>query len=88
MLFADIFMMFINIKQPQNAELCNSHKRKVLNMQVSDHPGADVVKMTKFARSNIVAMICGNVWDNKNDTALTSCSLKQEEKETTSALIQ
>ena len=59
-------MMFINIKRPQNAELHNSHKRKVLNMQVSDCPGADIVKMTEFAQSNIVAMIRGNAWDSKN----------------------
>ena len=71
MLFTDIFMMFINIKRPQNAELHNSCKRKVLNMQVSDHPGADIVKMTKFAQSNIVAMIRGNAWDSKNNIAPT-----------------
>ena len=71
MLFTDIFMMFINIERPQNAELCDSCERKVLNMQVSDCPGADIVKMTKFAQSNIVAMICRNAWDSKNDIALT-----------------
>ena len=66
MLFTDIFMMFINIKRPQNAKLCDSCKRKVLSMQVSDHSGADIVKMTKFSRSNIVATIRGNAWDSKN----------------------
>ena len=49
MLFTNIFMMFINIKHPQKAKLCDSHKRKVPNMQASDHPGVDVVKMTEFA---------------------------------------
>ena len=70
-LFTDIFMMFINIERPQNAELCDSHERKVLNVQASDCPGADIVKMTEFARSNIVAMIRGNAWDSENNIALT-----------------
>ena len=59
------------VKIFQNAELHDSHERKVLNMQVSDHPGANIVKMTKFARSNIAAMIRGNAWDSKNNIALT-----------------
>ena len=57
MLFSNIFMMFINIERPQNAELYNSYKRKVLNMQASDYPGANIVKMAEFARSNIIAMV-------------------------------
>ena len=40
-------------------------------MQVSDHPGADIVKMTEFAQSNIIAMICRNAWDSKNNIAPT-----------------
>ena len=71
MLFVDIFMMFINIEQPQNAKLCNSCKRKVPNMQASDHPGADIVKMTEFTQSNIAAMTHRNAWDSKNNIALT-----------------
>ena len=70
MLFTDIFMMFICIKQPQNAEFCHSCKRKVLNMQALDHPGADSVKMTKFSQSNIAAVICRNALDSKNNIAL------------------
>ena len=57
MLFTNIFMMFINIQWPQNAELCDSHKKRVLNMQVLDCPGANIMKMTEFAQSNIVATI-------------------------------
>ena len=71
MLFTNIFMMFINIKGTQNAKLRDSCKRKVLNMQASDCPGADIVKMTECAQSNIAAMICGNAWDSKNNMALT-----------------
>ena len=71
MLFTNVFMMFINIKQPQDAELCDSCETKALNMQVSDHPGANIVKMTEFAQSDIVAMICRNAWDSKNSIALT-----------------
>ena len=71
MLFTDIFMMFVNTEQPQNAKLCNSCKRKVLNMQASDCPGADIDKMTEFAPSNITAMVHGNAWDSKNNIALT-----------------
>ena len=71
MLFTDMFMMFINIKQPQSAKLCNSHKQKVLNVQASDCPGANIVKMTEFAQSNIVAMVQGNAWDSKNNIAPT-----------------
>ena len=88
MLFTDIFMMLINIEQPQNAKLFDSHKRKALNVQVSDHPGADIVKMTEFAQSNIIAMICRNAWDSKNNIAPTQLLIKQEEKETMSALTQ
>ena len=73
MLFTDIFMMFINIEQPQqNAEFCNSHKQKVLNMQVSDCPGANIIKVAKHAVSNIVAVVCGKVLDStKNNIAPT-----------------
>ena len=71
MLFANLFKMFMNIKKHQNAELCNSHKRKVHNMKVSDHPEANIVKMTEFAQSNIAAMICRNALDSKNNIALT-----------------
>ena len=46
MLLTDIFMMFIDIEQPQNAKLHGSCERRVSNMQVSDCPGADIVKMT------------------------------------------
>ena len=63
--------MFINIERPQNAKLCESHKRKALNMQASDCPGVKIIKMTEFAQSNIVAMIRGNAWESKNDIALT-----------------
>ena len=71
MLFADIFMMFVNIEQPQNAKLHNSCKQKVLNMQALDHPGADIIKkMTEFSQSNTVAMICANAWDSENNITL------------------
>ena len=40
-------------------------------MQVSDCPGADIIKVTKFAQSSIAAMICGNALDSKNNIALT-----------------
>ena len=70
MLFTDVFMMFMNIERPQNAKLCDSHERKALNVQALDHPGANIVKMTEFARSNIVALIRGNAWDSKNNIAL------------------
>ena len=70
MLFTNIFMMFINIEQPQNAEICNSCEQKALDMQASDCPGADIIKMTDFAQSNNIAMICGNAWDSKNSIAL------------------
>ena len=71
MLFTNIFMMFINsTKQLQNTKLCDSCKRKVLNMQALDHPGASVIKMMEFAQSNNVAMICRNAWDSKDNIAL------------------
>ena len=76
MIFSDTFMMFINIEQPQNAELCDSCEQKVLNMQASNHPGANIVKMTEFARTNTVAMIRGNAWDSKNNIALTRLLIK------------
>ena len=72
MLFTNILMMFINIKQPQNAKLvCNSCKLKELDMQALDCPGADIVKMTEFAQSNIVAVIHRNAWDSENNIAVT-----------------
>ena len=40
-------------------------------MQALDCPGADIVKMTEFAQSNIVAVICRNAWDSKNNISLT-----------------
>ena len=71
MKFSDIFMMFIDIERPQNAELYDSYEHKVLNMQASSYPGADIVAMAEYARENIVAMIRGNAWDSKNNIALT-----------------
>ena len=71
MLFTNIFMMFINIEQPQNAKLCNSHEQKVLNMQASDCLGAKIVKMTEFKQFNIVAIVRRNAWDSKNSIAPT-----------------
>jgi len=71
MKFTDIFMMFIDIERPQNAELYDSYEHKVLSMQASSYPGADIVAMAEYARENIVAMIRGNAWDSKNNIALT-----------------
>ena len=71
MLFTNIFVMSINIEQPQNAKLHNSHKRKAWNMQVLDCPGANIVKMTEFAQANIVDMIHRNACDSENNIALT-----------------
>ena len=71
MLCTDIFMMFISIGQPQNAKLHDSCEPRALNMQVLDHPGANIVKMTEFSQSNIIAMIHRNAWDRKNNIALT-----------------
>ena len=71
MLFSDMLMMFINTERPQNAKLHNSCEQKALNMQASDCPGANIVKMTEFAQSNIAAMVQGNAWDSKNNIALT-----------------
>ena len=71
MLFTDIFMIFVDIKRPQNAKLCNSHRQGVLSVLVLDHPGSDIIKMTEFAQLNVVAMICRNAWDSKNNMDLT-----------------
>ena len=71
MKFTDIFMMFIDIERPQNAELYDSYEHKVLSMQASSYPGADIVAMAEYARENIVAMIRGNALDSKNNIALT-----------------
>ena len=40
-------------------------------MQVSDCPETNIVNLMEFAQSNIVAMICRNAWDSKNNIALT-----------------
>ena len=91
MLFTDTLMMFINIEQPQNAKLCNSHKQKLLNMQASDCPGANIVKMTEFAQSNTVTMVQGNAWDSKNNIALTQLLIKaggEGNHECTHAMLQ
>ena len=47
-------------------------------MQASDHPAADIVKMTEFPQSNIAAMICRNAWDSKNNIALTRLLIQAE----------
>merc|ERR1711884_155072 len=79
--FTDIFMMFIEIERPQNAKLYDSMEKKVLNMQPSDYPGGDIVKMSDFAREHIVAIFRGNAWDSKNNIALTRILIEAGGKE-------
>ena len=47
--FTDIFMLFIEIERPQNAELYDSYEQKVLTMKPENYPGRDIVKMAEFA---------------------------------------
>ena len=79
--FTDLFMMFIEIERPQNAELYDSFEKKVLNMNPSDYPGANIIKMADFARKHIVAMTRGNAWDSKNNIALTRILIEAGGKE-------
>ena len=61
---------FIGInKRPQISELCNSCKQKVLNTQVPDCLGANIIRMAKCLRSNIVDLVCNNALDSKNNIA-------------------
>ena len=65
MVSTNILMMFIDVKQPGNAKLCDPCKCKVLSMRGSDCPRANVIKMAKCAQSNTVAVVCGNAWGKK-----------------------
>ena len=47
--FTDIFILFIEIERPQNVELYDSYKQKVLTMKPENYPGRDIVKMAEFA---------------------------------------
>ena len=70
MKFVKIFMIFIENERPQSGELYDTIERRVLSLEVSKFPGANIKDMAAEARKDIQALVKANAYDSKHNAKL------------------
>ena len=70
MKFSEIFMIFIDNEHPQSGDLYNTIEKRVLALDVTNYPGANISDMVADARKDILALEKANAYDSRRNIAL------------------
>ena len=70
MKFSEMFMIFVENECPQSGELYDTIENRVLNLDISNYPGANIKDMVAQARKDILALEKANAYDSKHNAKL------------------